>query len=168
LSQGDADAAQALFEEALAIARDRGDPAAIALFQISQGDALLAQGDHAAAAESYRAGLTAAQSLGDVRTMTASLRGLASVALAEGRPAQAARLLAAEEAWRAADRLQIYGYAAERRGRDRDAAEAALGEADFAKIWDEGTALESPEAVSEALALAVEIAGEGSIANPTR
>jgi tetratricopeptide (TPR) repeat protein len=168
LSQGDAAAAQALFEEALAIARDRGDPAAIALFQISEGDALSAQGSFPDAAIEYRTGLNAAQALGDVRTMTASLRGLASVALAEGHPVAATRLLAAEEDWRAPNRLQVYGYAAERRAQEREAAEAGLGEADFVKAWEEGTALSPQEAVSEALALAEEIAGEGSIANPTR
>jgi hypothetical protein len=92
--------------------------------------------------------------------MAGCLRGLASIALADGRAAQAVRLLAAEEAWRAPNRLHIFGYADERRTRDLETARTVLGQASFAVSWDEGAALRPEEAVAEALATAAELANE--------
>jgi predicted ATPase/class 3 adenylate cyclase len=154
LSRGDAGAAQALFEEALAIARDRGDPAAVALLQVSLGDARWANGMGAAAAGSYREGLASAQQLTETQTVGAALRGLASVALGRGPAAQAVRLFAAEHAWRAPERLHLFGYAADRQARDLATAKAELGDQRFAAAWDEGTSLRPEEAVAEALAVA--------------
>jgi predicted ATPase/class 3 adenylate cyclase len=162
LTQGSIDEAMALFEDAMAIARDRGDQMAIALLQVSLGDALAAQGNITGAAELYRIGLTAAQKLADRRTMVNCLRGIASVAMADGRVAQGVRLLAAEEAWRAPNRLHIFAYAAERRARDLDTAKAVLGQAPFAIAWDEGMALRLEEAVAEAVATAADLAAEAS------
>ena len=146
----------------MAIARDRGDQIAIALLQLSLGDALVVQGNIAGAAELYRIGLTAAQKLADRRTMANGLPGIASIAITDGRAAQAVRLLAAEEAWRAPNRLHIFGYVAERRARDLDTARSALGQDPFAIAWDEGTALPLEEAVAEALATAADLAGQVS------
>jgi len=100
LSQGKTDEAMTLFEDAMAIARDRGDHIAIALLQVSLGDTLAAEGNITGAAELYRVSLTAAHKLADRRMMANCLRGIASIAMATGRAAQAVRLLAAEEAWR--------------------------------------------------------------------
>src|ERR671920_231023 len=102
------------------------DHIAIALLQVSLGDALAAQGNITGAAERYRVGLTVAHTLADRRTMASCLRGIASIAIADGRATRAVRLLAAEEAWRAPNRLHIFGYAAERRVEDLDSARAVL------------------------------------------
>jgi tetratricopeptide (TPR) repeat protein len=162
LSQGKTDEAMTLFEDAMAIARDRGDHIAIALLQVSLGDTLAAEGNFTGAAELYRVSLTAAHKLADRPMMANCLRGIASIAMAAGRPAQAVRLLAAEEAWRAPNRLHIFGYAAERRTGDLDSARTALGQDSFAISWDEGTGLRPDEAVAEALAVAAEPVGETS------
>ncbi|MBW3631729.1 MAG: tetratricopeptide repeat protein, partial [Chloroflexi bacterium] len=162
LTQGKTDEAMTLFEDAMAIARDRGDQMAIALLQVSLGDALAAQGNITGAAELYRTGFTVAQKLADRRTMANGLRGVASIAVATGRAAQAVRLLAADEAWRAPNRLHIFGYAAERRARDLDTASSVLGPDPFAIAWDEGTGLPLEEAVAEALTMASEQAGQVS------
>ena len=162
LSQGNTDEAMTLFENAMAIARERGDQIAIALMQVSLGDALSAHGNISGAAEMYRSGLAAAQKLSEVRTMAGCLRGLASIALADGRSAQAVRLLAAEEALRAPNRLHIFGYADERRARDLAAARTVLGQAPFAIAWDAGTQMGPEEAVAEASAVAAALAGEAS------
>jgi tetratricopeptide (TPR) repeat protein len=162
LSQGNTDEAMTLFEDAMAIARERGDQIAIALMQVSLGDALSAQGNISGAAEMYRSGLAAAQKLSEVRTIAGCLRGLASIALADGRSAQAVRLLAAEKALRAPNRLHIFGYADERRARDLAAARTVLGQAPFAIAWDAGTQMGPEEAVAEASAVAAALAGEAS------
>jgi hypothetical protein len=151
-----------LFEDAMAIARERGDQIAIALLQVSLGDAHSAQGNTTAAVEMYQAGLNAARKVADRRTMAWCLRGLASVAIAERRTAQAVRLLAAEEAGRAPNRLHIFGFAAERRGCDLAAARSALGETSFSSAWEAGTTMPPEDAVAEALALAAEFMGETS------
>ena len=72
------------------------------------------------------------------------------------------RLLAAEDASRAPNRLQIFGYAAERREHDLDTARSALGQDPFASAWDQGTVLQVDEAVAEALGMAMELAAEAS------
>jgi tetratricopeptide (TPR) repeat protein len=84
LSQGKTDEAMTLFEDAMAIARDRGDHIAIALLQVSLGDALAAEGNITGAAELYRVSLTAAHKLADRRMMANCLRGIASIAMADG------------------------------------------------------------------------------------
>jgi hypothetical protein len=94
--------------------------------------------------------------------MSKCLRGIASIAMTDGRAAQAVRLIAAEEAWRAPNRLHIFGYAVERRAGDLESARAVLGHDSFAISWGEGTVLRPDEAVAEALAVVAELVGETS------
>jgi hypothetical protein len=86
------------------------------------------------------------------------LVGIAEIALGKGSLTRAARLLGAEDAYHTAYGSVGWGWTPQQRKQTRQALLATLGEESFRQAWDEGRALATAEAISEALALADELA----------
>lgn len=99
----------------------------------------------------YRESLTMLQELGYKLGIAASLESLAGVAAAQGRPEYAARLWAAAETLREAvgSPLPPNKRAAYEEG--VAAVRAALGEAAFAEVWEEGRRMALEQAIACAL-----------------
>jgi non-specific serine/threonine protein kinase len=107
--QGDSAEAQALLDECLAMARERGDEEGIGLALTQLGHVAFLEDDLRRAAACYAEGLAIRRRLGDQRGTALSLQGLGFVARMQGDNARAQSLL--EEALRlfraANDRFQI-------------------------------------------------------------
>jgi hypothetical protein len=89
--------------------------------------------------------------LRDQLAIARCLTGLGRVALAQARPARAARLLGTAAALRAA--CSFSAWPSERRECDRlvSAARAQLDEAEYAATWSEGEAMALDDAIALAL-----------------
>jgi len=148
LAEGRPEAARALFEESLAMAReaDHKGNAIYALVDLGLVD--LAEGKPQARerlSESLLLGAT------DRRQATTCLVACAALALDEGHPAHAARLLGAVHAVLAPLGLAVEPQMAFLHKDLRAKVEAALGETAFAAAWDEGTRWPPAEAAERAL-----------------
>jgi predicted ATPase/DNA-binding XRE family transcriptional regulator len=152
---GDLAGAVAAFEEALAIFRDAtGRVPTLERLALTTR----ALGDPRRAAALFGEALALRSGAGAVGGMDGELIGLADLALAAGRPAAAARLLGAADAF---DRR--LGYAPFRdlpalKAETLAAAKQRLDPAAFAQAWEEGSALPPDDALAEALALAAALA----------
>ena len=91
--QGDYDRARALYEESLALRREMGDKAGVALSLFNLGNVTLAQGEFAEARALNEECLNLYREMGDKRGIASSLCYLGVVALAEGNYAPARALL---------------------------------------------------------------------------
>jgi uncharacterized protein HemY len=150
---GDPGAAARRYEESLALARGAApndapnDAEAGALCRL--GEFLLRRGDPRGAAGRFREGLAVGRELNDLYLMAHCLAGLAGVAVAEGQPHRAARLVAAAEALHAA------APAARPELADLDAplerAREHLDAATLARAREAGRALPPEQAVAAAL-----------------
>jgi tetratricopeptide (TPR) repeat protein len=150
LSRGDYERALELFEESLALGRERQDQDLCGLVLSNLGFTTLMLGDGQRARSLLRDGLIAAREIGIVDGFIQGFVGLAAVYARED-PARAARLLGradmlCEETAAALEQLE---------GRVRDETEAELrarlGEDAYAAVYAEGHAL----ALEDALALAL-------------
>jgi len=139
-ADGDPARALALYEEGLAAFRQIGHIWGIALALTRLGDATLAHGDRTRAAALQRESLALSGELGDRRSATDAIEGLAR-AEAPRDPALAIRLLGAAATLR--ERLGVPATAAREALTDRAAALARtqLGEEAFAAAWATGTVL---------------------------
>ena len=150
-AQGHHERALALHEECLALKRQAGPPRQIGLSLLAMGDLALAGGELRRAEGRYRESLTLWPEHRDAAIATASLEGLARVAVAQERPDRAAHLFGAVDGWRSAA-----GVTDRSRGRrqehERAAARAALGAGAFESAWAAGQAMPPEEAVEAALA----------------
>ena len=148
--QGDLARAQALYNESLALYRELGDTLRASAALRNLGHIARDQGDYGEAAILFRRSLRLVHDLGNEQTVALCLAALAGVAALQGRHERAARLFGAADALREASRgLQpAPDLAASERG--QTVARAALGEAAFARAWDEGRALPVAEAVAYA------------------
>ena len=112
----------------------------------------LHDGDAARAEEMFHERLAAFQRLGNKRGMAECLGGLAAVAAARGDAAWGAPLLAAADAqfaasgaaWWPADRVEVE--------RTRQQLWAALGEAEFGRLWEQGRGMSLERAIGYATA----------------
>jgi tetratricopeptide (TPR) repeat protein len=154
LTQGDHERAAKELEDALALARRRGDRlgAYIALYNL----ALLAQarGDHDAAGGLLAEGVRLSVEVRDRANLAYCLAGLAAVAGARGGAERAARLFGAAEGVLETVGGPVYSfYQPDRSHHERliAAARAALGEPAFAAAWAAGRALTVEGAVAYAL-----------------
>ena len=86
------------------------------------------------------------------------LVGIAQIAWAKGFFEPAARLLGAEDAYRADFGSVGWGATPARREQTRQALVEQLGDDQFRQAWDAGSALSIEEAIDEAITLADELA----------
>jgi tetratricopeptide (TPR) repeat protein len=154
LVQGDHEGAAPLLEEALALARRRGDRLAsyVALYNL----ALVAQacGDGDRAAGLLAEGARLSTEVGDRANLAYCLEGLAAVAGARGGAERATRLFGAAEGLLEAVGGPVYGYyRPDRDHRERiiAASRSALGKPAFAAVWEAGRAMTFERAAAYAL-----------------
>jgi tetratricopeptide (TPR) repeat protein len=157
--RGDLDRARQLYEEALELQRKSGDTQSIAIYLGNLGEVARDQGDMAGASAYYRESLHLWDQLKDRWNITATLDGMASLAIAAGQPDRAARLLGAAAGLRDAAGAAL--PANERADHERHVAAVRdmLGEEVLGEIWATGHSLTLDNAVAEALALVDELVG---------
>ncbi|MGI8551126.1 MAG: ATP-binding protein [Dehalococcoidia bacterium] len=144
-------AARSMYEESLAIARALGTKNGIATELGLLGDIARQQGDFASARRYFSESLTLFYEAGNRHDGALCLLGLALLAAAEGKPEQAAQVLAASAALREALHapLPVMYQAEYDRGVVR--LSASLGEEDFRAAWAKGRVLSLEQAVAYAL-----------------
>jgi DNA-binding CsgD family transcriptional regulator len=118
----------------------------------------LDEGDLAGAADLYAESLARCWQQADRTGSLGCLRGVADVALAAERHAEAARFLAATQALGEAVGSAPAGAARERFERVIGQAQAGLGQDDFAAAWAVGRASSIEQVISDARSLAAELA----------
>ncbi len=151
LAQGDMVRARRLLEQALVRLREQGIMWGIYRALLALGFIMLEQDHLARAAELYHEGLTLQRQLRFQQHSADGLEGLAGVAVAQGQPERAARLLGAAEALResiATPRWHVYQTNYER---TLAAARAQLDDEAWAAAWAVGRAMSLEQAVAYAL-----------------
>ena len=143
--------ARALFGESLAVSRETGEDGDTAVALRGLGRLALRQGQPASARPALAESLRLHQKQGDTRQIAVTLEEFAALALAEGNAPRAARLLGASQAL--ADALGVVPTPAGAAETERCAARirAALGEASYGALSEEGRHLTCAEAVTLAL-----------------
>jgi predicted ATPase/DNA-binding SARP family transcriptional activator len=149
LTEGDADAASALFEEALALREAAESPGWIAWSHSNLGLVAHARGELDEALEWYRRALARAQELGITQLAGDCLIGIAAVAARRGEIGRAARLLAATggivgepgPGWLAEGELYEETLTDVREQLDDES---------LAALWEEGQAMTLADAVAAA------------------
>jgi len=161
LSQGNVAVAAIQAEESLALHREVGDVWGTALSLNTLGRVAQASGDHEGAAARFAESLRLLTEHHARRSIAEGLEDLAGVVAARGRPDWAARLLGAAEGLR--EEIGAERPHAEQMGYRRVVAAArhALGATAFDAAWAAGQALPLQQAVTEATAVADEIAFPG-------
>jgi predicted ATPase/DNA-binding SARP family transcriptional activator len=149
LTLGDADAASALFEEALTLREAAASPGWIAWSHSNLGLVAYARGELDEALEWYRCALARAHELGITQLAGDCLIGVAAVAARRGEIGRAARLLAATGGLRGGPGP---GWLAEGELYEEALAEvrAHLDQESLASLWEEGRAMTLAEAVAAA------------------
>jgi tetratricopeptide (TPR) repeat protein len=146
LTEGDADAASRLFEEALALREAAGSPGWIAWSHSNLGLVAHARGEFDKALEWYRRALVCAEELGITQLAGDCLIGIAAIVARRGEIGRAARLLAATggllgepgPGWLAEGELYEEALARVR---------ARVDEESLAALWEEGRAMTLAEVV---------------------
>jgi tetratricopeptide (TPR) repeat protein len=148
---GDPDTAGALLEEALAVATELDDRHCVTLALLHLAHLARDQGDPARADALYRRAMPVTEDGGDDIPPTAStatwLEGLGAIAVADGRPQQAAGLLGAADALRQAIGTPLPAHEAADRNDTVAGCSAVLGEDRFRAAFDEGARLPLADAV---------------------
>jgi predicted ATPase/DNA-binding CsgD family transcriptional regulator len=152
LAQGDETGAVAHLEEALRRQRALGYAWMMGDTLRVLGDIARDRGDYTQALGSYRESVKLARDHRDRRFLAEVLSGIAGVAVAQGRPERAARLLGATAALR--DQIGAASEEWNRPARERVVAlvQAALSPAAFESAWLAGKALSLEGVFAEALA----------------
>ena len=154
LQTGDAASATLRFEEALALSPDIQDWNLYMWVQFTLGAAARAQGNYARAQASYAQVLTLMRDrqvstyLNWPELLASALAGLAGLAVARGKPAQAARLFGA--ASHIPDPEPVMFFRVDREA-DAAAARSQLGEAAFEAAFSEGQAMTTDQSIDLAL-----------------
>jgi predicted ATPase/class 3 adenylate cyclase len=151
LFAGDPTRAQALCEEALVAARRQGERWCIGNSLYYLGAVVHAQGDYARARRLLAEGLVVSRELGQAAVLAWSLEGLASAWGLEGETARATRLLGAAEALREALGAAIAPAMYASYERTLVTVREALGDTEFARLWQEGRNMNREQAVVYAL-----------------
>ena len=150
-AQGDDARAAACYDEALTLAQAGGYKDMIGSIRHNQAYLALHQGEYARAEASLVESLVVSRATEDWGQVAYGVAVMGGVAVAQGQPERAARLLGAAEAWfdvpghtiDPPERAEHDGYIA--------AARAQLGEEAFAAAWAAGQALTLEQAIAEAL-----------------
>jgi non-specific serine/threonine protein kinase len=151
VKRGERAEARALFDQSIATARAIGFHVQISMGLGRLGDLARLEGDRAAARAAYREGLAEARATGDGIPISTALVKCAGLDADEGRCARAARLLAAEEAWRVSTGTRRPSWHAEAYERELAAARAGLSDQAFAAARTAGQAMTLDQAVADAL-----------------
>jgi predicted ATPase/DNA-binding CsgD family transcriptional regulator len=152
LAQGDAAGAIAHLEEALRRQRALGYAWMMDETLRTLGDIARDRGDYTRALASYRESVELARHHRDRRFLAEALSGIAGVAVAQGRPERAARLLGATAALREQIGAAIEGWNRPTHERVVALVRAALSPAAFASAWSAGANLSLEAVLAEALA----------------
>jgi non-specific serine/threonine protein kinase len=152
-AQGDLDRAAIIQEEAIAQYRALDDPWGTAMALDALGAVARDRGDLAGAAARYRSSLAFWIESGPEEGLAFWLTGVAVLAAAGGRPAQAARLFGAADSLREAPPAPLRPPWRERRDQAIAPVRADLGDAAFDEARTAGQALNAEPATSEAMAL---------------
>ena len=145
--------ARGLLEESLAMAERRGEPVPVAVSHHTVAQVARLEGRHGDAADHYAAALRIGHQFGDEAALTEPLQGLAAVAVATGDAAAGVRLLGAN----ASIRERAGGGPPPewlRLGDPLGHARAMLSDEAYDSAWNEGLAMTTDAAVSQALAIA--------------
>ena len=129
--------------------RQQGDTRGSAFALGALGAVVMEMGDLAHARALYEESLALYWKLGDKRRLAFALFGLAVV---EGQPERAARLLAAGEALHEAIGSRMVPYVRLHYERRRDSLRAQLDVATFDAAWAAGRAMPLEQAIAEAVA----------------
>jgi tetratricopeptide (TPR) repeat protein len=149
--EGDYAAAQALYEENLAVYRKLGVKSGIANSLENLGSLACARGEPAAAWALYAESLALSRELGEKGRSAASLEGMARLEWAEGRADRAARLLGAAAELRESIGIPLSPKDCPEHDRQTAEVRQALGEEGFASAWTDGQAMTLDQAVEYAL-----------------
>jgi tetratricopeptide (TPR) repeat protein len=154
LIQGDHDRAVSIFEEALAIARRRGDMIATFVALYNLGQVALLRGNHGLAIRILDEGVTISEQMKDRANLSYFLEGLAVVAGVQGQVQRSARLLGAAKGLLEAVGAPVYNYyKADPSLYEHTIADvrSRLGEEGFEEAWAEGRTMSFEQAVAYAL-----------------
>ena len=143
--------AVALYRECIAVCRAADERWLRLRATVPLAVVLADGGDHAGAEGLMRESLLMARDLGDERMTSWSVEGLAWCRAEAGRAEDAARLLGAASALRAAEAASVYAADRRRSERCRGLAIARLGEAAFERAFRRGARLTPAQAVALAL-----------------
>jgi DNA-binding CsgD family transcriptional regulator len=164
MAMGDLEAAQALFEEALALHQAGSGPTGIAFGHLYIGQVSLARGDHIRSATSFREAIIRFADAWGLSDAVRAVEGFAGVVVTRY-PDHAARLLGAAAAIREGDdsprdQLEVPVYE-----QTVAAARTKLGEPGFVAAWEAGKRLPWEDVLTEVNAL-VEAIIEAAVASP--
>jgi predicted ATPase/class 3 adenylate cyclase len=148
---GDFERAESLANESLAIWRDLEDQHGIVLALHNAANAVAARGDLDRAASLHRQSLELTYRLGLRKDLVDGLERLAAILVAQGRPAQAVRLLGAADRLREQLRTPVQDPEREEHDRAVTHARSELGVESFDDAWNTGRALSTEEVMSEAI-----------------
>jgi tetratricopeptide (TPR) repeat protein len=149
--QGNYAQAITLLEEALAVNRELKLSGGAAFVLSDLGKAILLKGDYQQAISCYKEMLAIYWKFGDERSIASSLEQLASVAVAQTHPEQAARLFGAAEVLRDARGAARYPFQIADYERNLESLRLQLDEATFAAQWAAGRAMTLEQAIAYAL-----------------
>jgi predicted ATPase/Tfp pilus assembly protein PilF/predicted Ser/Thr protein kinase len=149
--QGDYARARSLHQEGLALCRQSGAKDGIAESLQGLADVSRLQGDHVLALSLYKGSLTVWRELSEKPELLRPLEQLALVLTNLGHHDRAIRLWGAAQAWRNVLMVPRTARDADQYNRAAGAARAALGENDFAALWEQGQAMGVDEAIAYAL-----------------
>lgn len=149
--QGEYARAAALYQEALAIARDVGAPSWPASMLNRLGEVAQTQGDYARAGALHRESLQIFRDLGQKRDSALCLEGLAWVAEAQGYAKRSAVIYGAVAALREATGAQEPPRHRANYASSVERARERLSETAFAAAWAEGHAMPLAQAIEYAL-----------------
>ncbi|MCD6032016.1 MAG: adenylate/guanylate cyclase protein [Thermomicrobiales bacterium] len=161
---GDLDQARDYYEQSLQGFRTLGDRRGIANTLGNLGVVARQVGDLARAAALQREALQIAWDLGDQVGVATEISGIADVAAVKREPERAARLYGAAATLREAIGVPVTPDDRADHDQSIAAVRAGLDDAQFTTAWNAGSGLSLEDAVTEALALAREIAAAESVA----
>jgi tetratricopeptide (TPR) repeat protein len=151
LLEGNPERATSLNEEAVALYRKRGHRGSLQIALDNLGWAALVRGDHQRAEALHEESLVLCRELGDKLIGSESIEGLACSAAAQGEAERAAKLFGAAQALREAVGYQQVPRERSLREPYLTAAYFRVGEADWARAWEEGRSMAFEDAVAYAL-----------------
>jgi hypothetical protein len=135
----------------LALFRDVADKSNIVNPTANLGWMMLAQGQHERARQYLADSLRMSQELGHREGIASSLQGFAHLAVADGRPSMAARLVGVVDAIYTQSDIQLSPIERARYTRTVEAIRAQIDEAPYAAAWAEGQSMDVGLAVGSVL-----------------